>query len=145
MSKSTFNSAVVSVEGTASVEAVQRDFATNRVKMILSDLKARLSEQFNMNAQSPPSTARDLIKAITEGDYVLDENKLDEHADELHYYNSFFGIKWGKNKPDRVGFDAARKVLDEKGQEVIDTVTLGSIEEARQAIADFKKWTYKAK
>lgn len=137
---------VLAVSAPASVEATQRDFFSARVYQTQEKLLAGLRKQFNMDAKDKPETAKELIKAITDGAYTLDNETLDraEESGDIRYYNAFYGIRWGKEKPDTTGFTAARDVLKEAAQDVIDAGTLAPTEDLLQLLKDFQEWTYTA-
>jgi len=136
--------AAVALVGTPSIEATQRDFLTQRVSQVTYKHDQDLRKQFFMDEQDRPKTAEELIKAIEEGNYTLDQEMIDRTGEDIIHYNNEYGIRWGKEKPDHKGYKAAKAVLKEDAQEVIDTVTTASIEEARQALKDFKVWKYAA-
>lgn len=140
--KANYNTAVLAVSGEASVEATQRDFTTSRINQILEKHKSALRNQFFMDSREAPSTARDLVKRVTDGDYILDENKVD--SEEVQYYSCFYGLIWGKNKPDRAGYELALEVLSNEAQRVIDLATLSPATELLGILDGFKSWTYKA-
>jgi hypothetical protein len=136
--------AVAAMQTGPSIEQTQRQFINDKLYTISYGLESKLEDQFHLNAQNAPRTAVDLIKAITEGNYSLDQKKLDRNADELHYHNSFYGIIWGKDTPDLDGYKIAREALRVALEDARTTATLGSIEEGRQALKDFAAWTYTA-
>ncbi len=115
---------VLAVSGSIPMESIQRDFLTQRVGQICDKHDKVLRKQFFMDAQDRPLSARDLIKAITDGNFTLDEALLAKHDEEelRSYYNNEYGIRWGKEKPNREGYNTARAVLLEAGQEVIDAM-----------------------
>ncbi len=142
--KAAMNSAAISINTPTSVEATQRDFFSARVRQIQNRLEIGLRKQFYLDAEEAPQTAADLIKRIKDDDFTLDQRKLDNHADELHYYNSFFGIRWGKNTPDKAGYKAAVEALKEEAQSVTDKGTLSPVDSLLGLLETFQKWTYKA-
>jgi len=133
---------VVALAAPTPVEATMRDFLTGRVYQVSNKLDVDLRKQFYMDEQSRPKTAEELIKAIEDGNYTLDQELIDRVGEDIIHYNNEYGIRWGKEKPDYKGYQAARAVLREATQEVVDTVSTASIEEARQALKDFKVWQY---
>ncbi len=136
--------AAVALVAPVSVEATQRDFLTQRVTQVTYEHDMDLRKQFFMDAEDRPQTAEELIKAIEEGNYIFDQEMVDKVGEDIVHYNNEFGIRWGKDKPDRKGYKAAKAILKEAAQDVIDTVTTASIEEARKALKDFQVWTYVA-
>jgi len=125
------------------VESTQRDYAIGRIEAIGEKHAKALRPQFFMDAQDQPQTAVALIKAITEGDFILDQNAIDSHAEEIErgYYNSFFGIKWGKNKPDVAGYKAAKDTLKVFIQKAVDQATLREVTELEAIIDGVEAWT----
>lgn len=141
------NTAVLAVSAPVSIEGTQRDFFTQRIYAEVEKHGAALRKQFNMDAKDKPETAKALIKAITEGDYTLDDAVLDkaEESGEIRYYNAFFGIRWGKTKPDHAGYAVAKAALAVASQDAIDAGTLAPAEELLQLLKDFQEWTFTAK
>src|SRR5258706_10667021 len=87
---------VLAVSGSIPMESIQRDFLTQRVGQICDKHDKVLRKQFFMDAQDRPLSARDLIKAITDGNFTLDEALLAKHDEEelRSYYNNEYGIRW---------------------------------------------------
>lgn len=141
-----YNSAAVSmIAQPVNVEATQRDFYTSRINLIRKDHEGTLRTQFHMDAQAEPRSSKELISAITEGNYSLDEKILGRHDDEeLKYYNVFYGIRWGKDVPDTKGHEEARKALKAASQDSIDAGTLSPIEGLLGLIKEFQSWSYEA-
>lgn len=137
------NAAVLAVSAPVSIEATKRDFFTQRIYSETDKHGEALRKQFNMDAKDKPETAKALIKAITDGDYTLDNELLDkvEESGEIRYYNAFYGIKWGKTKPDTAGYTVAKEALKVAAQDAIDAGTLAPAEELLQLLKDFQEWT----
>lgn len=135
---------VIATSAPVPIEATQRDFATARVNQIREQHFDKLREQFFMDAEKEPKNARDLIKAIKEDAFSLDEKTLNQYDEGvgLGYYQNTFGIRWGKNKPDKAGFEKAETALKVEAQEVIDAATLSPADGLLQLLKDFQGWTY---
>src|SRR5258705_3698480 len=62
------STSVLAVSAPVSIEGTQRDFYTQRIYSENSKRDVELRKQFNMDVRNNPETAKDLIKAITDGD-----------------------------------------------------------------------------
>lgn len=133
---------VISTSAAATVEQTQRDFAITRVYGIRNELTVALRDQFKMNAKDRPQTAKDLIKVITDGDFTLDEDMIERAGDDINCYNNEYGIRWGKETPDKAGYKLATEALSTEAQNVIEKVTLGSLDSLLDTLNAFKAWTY---
>lgn len=128
--------------GNTPVEATQRDYAIARVKALADKHNLALRKQFHMDGERP-QTAVELIAAIKNDTFHLDEFQLKQHANEIKrgYFNNEFGIVWGP-EPDTKGFEAAQEVLKEAAQKALDGATLKPIDALEGVIDDFKAWVY---
>lgn len=139
------NATTIAAAAEVNVEATQRDFMAKRIRDIRAGLGEGLRKQFNMDSREVPRTPQELIDAIKNGKFSLDE-KIMARADKdaFYWHGPFYGIIWGDAPPDTDGFEKADKALEAAAQEVTDTVTLAPIDEARKALKDFQSWTYSA-
>lgn len=124
--------------GNVPVEATQRDYAIERIKAIGEKHAAALRVQFRMDGQRP-RTALELIDFIKNGKYTLDDAMVNSE-DAIHFFNEY-GINWGE-KPDRVGYAAAKEVLKTAAQKALDAATLKTLDALEGVIDDFEAWTY---
>lgn len=147
-SKPAFPSTASSVQIVAaeqpSIEMTQRDFFSERIKQEVRRIEHDLLRpQFFMDAEKEPLNAVEMIKKITDGDYSLNDKEVQNIKDNPDcYYGYTYGIHWGKNKPDRDGFEVARKALKQEAQNVIDTATLSPVEQLLGLLNDFRNWKY---
>lgn len=130
------------VIGSVPVEATQRDYAIQRIKAIGEKHANALRVQFYMDSEETPKTARDLIAAIKEDAFRLDEKLLAKNEENLQYFGPFYGIDWGKNAPDTKGYEAAKEVLKTAAQKALDGATLKPVDQLEAAIDDFEGWKF---
>lgn len=125
----------------APVEASQRDYAIELIKKIGEDHAQALRVQFHMDGDRP-KTAVELIAAIKDGNYTLDQVRLADFAGSIEagFYNNEFGIRWGK-PADAEGYKAAKEVLKAAAQKALTAVTLKPIDQLEAVIDDFEAWT----
>ncbi len=86
-------SSVLAVSGSPSVEATKRDFLTQRIHQTMDRLGQDLRIQFKMDAHDRPQTAKELIKAIEDGDYILDEKTIENAGEDIIHYNNEYGMR----------------------------------------------------
>lgn len=141
--KVNFNTAMNVAAPATNIEATQRDFAVSRINNTKYDLRDALRVQFNMEAGRSPRTAKDLIAAIKNDEFTLDEKALARVGeDELKYYNNMFGIIWGKIAPDEAGYRVALDALDDATQAAIDAATLAPVGDLQNVLKDYQNWKY---
>ena len=141
--KVNFNTAMNVAAPATNIEATQRDFAVSRINSTKYDLRNALRVQFNMDAHLAPSTAKDLIAAIKNDEFTLDEKALARVGEnELKYYHNMYGIIWGKVAPDEAGYKVALDALDEATQAAIDAATLAPVGELQNVLKDYQNWKY---
>lgn len=123
------------------VEATQRDYAIALIKKIGEEHAQVLRKQFHIDGDRP-RTAQQLIDAIKNDQFTLDQGKLAANAEEIQlgYYNNEFGIVWGP-APDAKGWTAAKDVLKDAAQTALTKATLNTIDKLEGVIEDFKAWT----
>lgn len=132
-------------------EAKKIDYLMDRVNTIHRSIDHTFSEMFHLYGPSQPRYYKEMIDAIKNGDYEIDEKQA-ESADEAWKdfqdgeerwfdYNVFYGIKFTKfPEPDRKGFDIARTELKAETQRVKDIVAILPAEEALKAVQEFQNW-----
>jgi hypothetical protein len=141
--KVNFNTAMNVAAPATNIEATQRDFAVSRINSTKYILRDALREQFHMDADQPPRTAKDLIAAIKNDEFILDEKALTRVGEnELKYYHNMYGIIWGKVAPDEAGYKIALDALDEATQAAIDAATLAPVGELQNVLKDYQNWKY---
>lgn len=141
--KVNFNTAMNVAAPATNIEATQRDFAVSRINSTKYVLRDALRVQFHMDAHQPPRTAKDLIAAIKNDEFILDEKALTRVGEnELKYYHNMYGIIWGKVAPDEAGYKVALDALDEATQAAIDAATLAPVGELQNVLKDYQNWKY---
>jgi hypothetical protein len=129
------------------VEMTQRDFFSDRIRQETSRIERDvLRPQFFMDADDEPRNFLELIERIKSDDFTVDDEAARRVKESpKNYWGSTWGIRWGKNKPDVDGFDAARKALKQAAQNVIDEATLSPADKLLGLLNDFRNWTFTAK
>lgn len=143
-------SAVASIS-VPSDEQKKVDYLNSRAQSVYYDIERTFRDMFHMNGPSQPRYYKELIDAIKNGDYEIDEKQA-KYADEAWEdfqdnddgyfdYNAFYGINFTKfPKADYKGRDAAYKELRAEFQRVKDIIAIMPAEEALSAVQAFEKW-----
>ena len=143
-------SAVASIS-VPSDEQKRIDYLNNRAQNVFYDIQRTFRGMFHLHGPSQPRYYKELLDAIKNGEYEIDEKEAkcaDEAWEEYKErnnkwfdYNVFYGINFTKfPKPDYKGFDAAEKELDAEFQAVKDVIAIMPAEEALARIHAFEKW-----
>ena len=130
------------------------DYLNERARSISRDIDVSFYEMFNIHSTPRPRYYKDLIDAIKNGDYEIDE-KAAKQADELwensqdeddedhegYYHNAFFGINFTKfPKPDYKGLEKARRELSDELTRIKDIIAIMPADEALKAVQEFQSW-----
>lgn len=128
------------------------DYLNNRATQVFHNIGHTFREMFHLNSCSQPRYYKDLIDAIKNGEYTINEKAAkeadegwgdhQEDPDEYWYsFNVFHGIDFTKfPKPDWKGRDKALVELRAEYQRVQDIIAIYPAEEALKAVQDFEKW-----
>lgn len=128
------------------------DYLNDRARKVFSDIERTFRQMFHLNSSSQPRYYKELIDAIKNGEYTIDEKAAKdadekwqdhvEYPDEYwHDYNAFYGIDFTKfPKPDYRGREKALEELRAEYQRVQDAIAIFPAEEALKAVQDFEKW-----
>lgn len=136
---------------TADPASAQREYLRERVNRLYRDFRSDLHSMFGRYAPANPKTAQQLIDAIKNGKYELDEKKIkrmEAEADEFDYdgiedfgYGPFFGLKFTDYPGfDSDGYDKASKELADAHTALMDIIAIKSADDALTALQAFEKW-----
>lgn len=123
------------------IEITQRNF----ILASLQDAwyqKDTLKKDFYLEDDTPPRTAKDVIKRITDGLYVLPQS---EYADEENDWECpFSAIRWRDpaKKEDMVGYKAALEQRKADFEAAKSTIILKDIVAGQAALEEFKAKKY---
>lgn len=143
-------SAVASIS-VPSDEQKKIDYLNDRARTVYHERSRTLRPLFNMDGPSKPRYYKELIDAIKNGEYEIDEKQA-KYADEAWEdfkdsnqkwfdYNVFDGINFTKfPAADLTSYYAAEKELDAEFQAVKDVIAIMPAEEALARIQAFEKW-----
>lgn len=137
-------------ETAMSLEQNQIDYLSRRVDEVYRDLRSPLSEKFNLYKDNAPRTYKDLIDAIKNDKFKLNEKRIkhfineEEDEDEFDswYPNSpFDGIIWDGPQPDQKGYDAAVESLQKARTRALDIIKTAPAADGLKALQELEKWT----
>lgn len=108
-----------------------------------------LREIFNLDADNEPKTSRELLAAIKDGKFKLDERIADlqdkgNHYDpvsDIYIMNPFGAIKFDGPTPDKDGYTKARETVQNMIKDAKDTIIVKSPEDGLAAIKALEAWT----
>jgi hypothetical protein len=125
----------ISVSNEKSQEAKAFDRILNRMREALSTKDAALLKEFGMVNEDAPRTPKALVQRILDGLFVIPETYEDQYC-----YNPSEYITWRDPnvKKDKAGYEAARKVLDKKYEEVVDNIYVSTVEEGLKVFNKFE-------
>jgi hypothetical protein len=123
-------------------------YLTTRLEGIYCSMPLRA--MFNLNLNNSPKTYKELIAAIKNDKFSLDEKRTkiidaqveDSDEDMDYFYGSAFdGIIWDGPKPDKKGYEIARAELKVAYQDALDVIKGSADAEKRLAALEaFKNW-----
>lgn len=136
---------------TADPAQAQRDYLLDRARKVLRQLDNNLFTMFGRFKKDRPETAQQLIDAIKNGKYTLDEKKLKylEAQSDLYEYDDIdecgYGPFYGIDFTDYPGFDSdghskAEKELEAAFTALKDIIAIKSGDDALTALQAFEKW-----
>lgn len=147
----TSNTAVASI-CVPSDEAKKIDYLNRRAEQICSNLQNSFYKMFNIYGDKTPRYYKDLIDAIKNGEYEIDEKEAkrmdeawemfqDEDSNEGFYFSPFHGINFTKfPKPDFAGKEKAYTELHDEVTRIKDIIAIMPAEEALKAVQEFQNW-----
>lgn len=150
------NTTIASVQAAPAPEAIQRKYLSDRAYDIKRGHLEALRQEFNYyNSNDKPTTYKELIDAIKNDKFTLDEkltkrvdraaaeDEDDEYFDDYFGYTVWTGIKFTDFPGyDYKGFDAASKALRDEFTKIEDTIAIMDPKDALAALQEFEKWTY---
>lgn len=124
-----------------------RKYLNNRLYESKYVKRDELVKQFNIHKPSVPTNYKQLIDAITGGQYTLDTKRtavIDAGiADGDYIYNAFDGIKWTfPGMPDLAGYSTAEKAMEKAYTTAKDTVNTGDAVAGLAALQAFEAFVY---
>ncbi len=131
------------VENTMTTNS-ERDYLVRRIREIHNEITNRLYSQFRMSNSDSPQTYKELIDAITNKQYSLDE-KMTARVDagEANYYGPFYGFVWNMpDAPDSKGYEAAHKAARKAYQDALDIIQTSDAAAGLAAMKAYADWTY---
>ncbi len=149
------NAAIVSAP---SDTAVTRDYLLSRLTNIgtsrYSTKGAELREMFRIGTDPAPKTYKQLIDAIKNDKFKLDEKRIkraeldaeddDEDREEYSFDRGFYGpmdgIIWDGPKPDEKGYEKAIKELNQAYLDTKDAIMVKDAEAGLEALKAYENW-----
>lgn len=143
----------VTFEAQESEASKARRYMFDRLSQVHYQKRSSFYNLFNMNAQRVPYTAKELIDAIKNGKFKLDEKKLnpseevldDEGYESVDAYLKDRGVWYGIEftdfpKADTKGYEKAKKDLDTEYTKAQDTIAVLETAEGLKALQAFEAW-----
>lgn len=103
-----------------------------RVYTAWYEKRNELEEKFFLTGGPKPKTFSQAQQWLAEGNYTFTKPDADSEED-VRYYGLSHYWRWGKDKPDRAGYEAAEKVLIEARDAAMDIITVNPDPTARLA------------
>jgi hypothetical protein len=128
----------------------ERQYLNNRLNAVSYTKQDEIYAQFRMGNSDLPKTYKELIDAIKNDKFTLDEKmtkKVDGMADEgYNPYGMVAGIKFDlPDAPDREGHNAAEKAMQKALQTAKDIINTSDAAAGLKALQDFMAWTPEGK
>lgn len=138
-------------ETAMSLEQNQIDYLSCRVDDVYRELRSPLAEKFNLYKDNAPRTYKELIDAIKNDKFKLNEKRIkamearaedDEDAGwDCPYCGPFDGIIWDGPQPDEKGYEAALDSLQKARIRALDIIKTSPAADGLKALQEFEKWT----
>ena len=129
-------------ETAMSLEQNQIEYLNNRVYDVYRSFD--LSGMFNIYVNNSPKTYKELIDAIKNDKFKLDEKRtkrVDELVENCDFWDSAFdGIIWDGPQPDYDGYEQARKELKAAFIATKDAINVLPPAEGLKALQEFEKF-----
>lgn len=141
-----YNTAVAVTTASAgpSEAQVKIDYLLSRARSVKYDRDDNLAKIFHLYVDNTPKTFKDLIDAIKNDKFKLDEERtkkiLEKSAKYGYYYGPLDGIIFDGPEKDRDGYNVAVNELEKKYIELKDTIQIKSADEALDALRAFETW-----
>lgn len=140
-------------------EALQREYLLAQLQDYLrytwkeTSKDAELRKMFFLNTPHTPRYGKELLDAIKNGKYVVDEKKLargeatrldqsyDEDEDDCGRYDLFYGITFTDYpKPDMKGYEAASEAFAKASKDTERKIIVGTPAEGLDALLALEAW-----
>jgi len=133
-------------------EAKKIDYLNGRARDIRNTFRdTTIRKMFHFDGQTLPMTYRQLIDAIKNDEFEIDEKRAKridarfaeyQNGDESWFdYSAFDGLTFtGFPEPDKDGYAAAQKELKAEYQKVKDAIAILDAETALAAVQAFEEW-----
>ena len=121
-------------------EERQRSYLHTRLYDVECAKSNELRNFFKLDPVKGPTTIKELIQKIKDGDFSYDEKKA-----EYDHYNTegvVRTIRWTKDAADQAGYKKAMEVFNKVKQETQDTIAIASPEEGLKALRAFEAQTF---
>lgn len=138
-------------ETAMSLEQNQIDYLSCRVDDVYRELRSPLTEKFNLYKDNAPRTYKELIDAIKNDKFKLNEKRIkalearaedDEDDDwDCTYRSPFDGIIWDGPQPDHKGYETAIESLRKARTRALDIIKTSPAADGLKALQEFEKWT----
>lgn len=138
-------------ETAMSLEQNQIDYLSCRVDDVYRELRSPLAEKFNLYKDNAPRTYKELIDAIKNDKFKLNEKHIKtmearaEHDEDdgwdCPYCSPFDGIIWDGPQPDVEGYEAALDSLQKARIRALDIIKTSPAADGLKALQEFEKWT----
>lgn len=139
-------------ETAMSLEQNQIDYLSRRVDDVYRELKSPLAEKFNIYKDNAPRTYKELIDAIKNDKFKLNEKRIkamearaeddeDDCWDCPYYCGPFDGIIWDGPQPDQKGYEVALDSLQKARIRALDIIKTSPPADGLKALQEFQKWT----
>lgn len=127
-----------------SEDQIKIDYLLSRARSVKYEREDNLAKIFNLYVDNTPKTFKDLIDAIKNDKFKLDEERtkkiLERNGKYGYYYSPLDGIIFDGPQKDQEGYDVASKELAKKYTELKDTIQIKSADEALDALRAFEAW-----
>lgn len=130
-------------ETAMSYETETRNYLLHRVEDIYYGLNNKLPAQFNLYVSNQPKTYKELIDAIKNDKFKLDEKRIaraEYDEDYFDFCGPFDGIIWDGPQPDVKGHGKAKKALKDAYNAAKDAVMIGTAAEGGEALKALQEW-----
>lgn len=129
-----------------SLEQNQIEYLSHRVAEVYHELRNPLSNKFNLYKDNTPKTYKELIDAIKNDKFKLDEKRVkvlesSDEDDDIFHYGPFEGIIWDGPQPDWLGYHATCEKLEMARKAALDIINTSPSSEGLKALREFQKWT----
>lgn len=143
-SKNTSTGAVASISVAPDrSDADKRDHLKAQLREARYEKMSEAAPLFNLNVNNTPKTFRDLIAAIKDGKFTIDEKfakKVDAKIanDEPIWYSPLEGIIWDGPQQDYAGYHAFEDHLQKEYQKAKDEIIVLPLEQGLEALRRFQ-------